>query len=153
MVVSNLNNLKIVIWNAQSISRKLVEFYNFLSKFDVDIITVSETWLKPDVKLLSHCNYSCYRLDRMTAAHGGVAIFIKRNIKHQLVKQIRTKIIEVIGIEVECGNNQVITILSAYYLGSNTAVSLKGFRNDIRALTNKVQPYILCGDLNAKDRF
>ncbi|KAK9659686.1 hypothetical protein QE152_g41642, partial [Popillia japonica] len=42
---------------------------------------LSETWLRPGNKL-SIINYFTYRADRLTGRGGGVAVLIKKDIRH-----------------------------------------------------------------------
>lgn len=76
---TNINNIKVVFWNAQSICNKdkIFEFFNFLNEEHIDVGIVTETWLKYKNKLYDD-KYVCYRVDRVDESHGGVAIVIKK---------------------------------------------------------------------------
>lgn len=150
-MATNRNNLKIVYWNAQSISKKIIEFYDFLKNNNIDVALVCETWLKRDTKLLNNTNFSIYRLDRECTNHGGVAIFVKKSVKHKSLQYYNTKVIEAIGIEIFCKNNRTISLISAYYPGTNaSSENFNHFRSDIRLLTQNSNSYFICGDLNSK---
>lgn len=74
--------VKICHINAQSLNCKIDEFRLIFENSLIDIICVSETWLKektPD-SLVSLRGYKIFRSDRKTHA-GGVAIFVKDSIK------------------------------------------------------------------------
>lgn len=148
------NNLKICHWNARGLKNKIAETFNFLVSNDIDIILISETWLKSTDVVLKNSNFKCYRLDRMDKRGGGVCIIIKKNIKHSLLPLFATKVIEAIGISV-LSNGNSFTITSCYFsrqkISANTLVL---FRNDIRLLTRTADPFFfICGDFNARHRF
>lgn len=77
-------NIKLVLWNSRGIRHKYIEFFDFLLSNNVDIALVSETWLKSNVSL-GHAEYCCYRRDRENTTGGGVAIIIRKSIKHSLL--------------------------------------------------------------------
>ena len=81
--------INIINWNSQSIHQKLVEFFNYVCKYNISVATISETWLKPSISF-KHSNYICYRNDRTSAPHGGVAIIVKNDIKHELLPSLHS---------------------------------------------------------------
>lgn len=146
-----INTIKIMSWNSQSILNKIPETHNHLEVNDIDVALFTETWLTPQ-KHIHIPNYTTYRLDRSDGLHGGVAISIKQNIRHSLLKSFNTKIIEAIGISINDGN-QVVNLICCYFPGTNlNADSLNQFKKDIRTLTTSTQSFFLIGDFNAKHR-
>lgn len=150
-------SLSIALWNAQSIQPKINELYIFLNQNDIDIILLSETWLKHDVSF-SLPNYKVYRKDRYCSnprkriVGGGVAIAIKNELRHSLLKDHRTTVIETIGIEINT-MNEPIHIYAVYFPGSKlNPTKLANFRKDLISLSSIRKPYFLCGDLNSKHR-
>jgi hypothetical protein len=146
------HNLNIVYWNAQSIQPKILAFYNFIEQNNIDIALINETWLRDHQRIRKNSNYFIYRLDRSGRRHGGVAIFVRESICHQLLTIPKTKVIEVIGIRVNFNDGEFFDIFSCYFPGSNDRGVVNDFRNDILSLTNKNNKYFLCGDFNSRHR-
>jgi exonuclease III len=100
-------NLNIVIWNANGIKNKTDELKDFLDTEQTDIILISETKLTTNDKIYFD-GYSTYRRDRPTNTRaGGVAIIIKRDIAHKIIKNNPTSSIETLSIKL--ANNTTIT--------------------------------------------
>jgi hypothetical protein len=55
-------NLKICHWNANSISGKVIEFYEYLIEEKIDIACLNETCLKPHMNLRKHPEFEIVRL-------------------------------------------------------------------------------------------
>lgn len=126
------SKLKLMIWNAQGIRGKVHEFFYFLQKESIDISLVSETRLS-NVISCSHPDYFTYRLDRSHGQGGGVAIFVKRNVKHKLLPCPQIQIIEALSIEVSHGSKK-FNIFSVYYPGSKSVRSVCKFKSDMAGL-------------------
>lgn len=142
------NAFKLMNFNAQSIRNKKQEFFSFLSRENIDICAMSETHLT-DNDVCSHPDYFTYRLDRSDGRRGGgVALFVKRSIRHELLPCPNTKVIEAISIRVFLANSS-IDVVATYFPGSNDASTIRDFKRDIITLLvpNRV---ILCGDLNSR---
>uniref|UniRef100_A0A2M4CXW8 Putative reverse transcriptase n=1 Tax=Anopheles darlingi TaxID=43151 RepID=A0A2M4CXW8_ANODA len=140
--------LKIASWNANSITNKKTELILFLEKHNIDILAASETFLKSNMNF-SIPNYVTHRLDRSVGQKGGVALFIKANIKHTLMKNFKLKVIEAIGITVPTDKGPV-SIVSAYHPAANKDMS--AFSVDMGRLTRLGNSYFVCGDFNARHR-
>jgi exonuclease III len=150
-------NLSIVFWNAQSILPKINELSIFLSQNNIDILIFTETWLKHGLSFLLR-SYRVYRKDRHCInpkkrnVGGGVAIAIRADISHSLLKDTHTTTIEAIGIEVNL-MNQPIQFYAVYFPGSKlNDIKLTNFKKDLITLSSNRKPFFLCGDLNAKHR-
>ena len=78
----NINDNKIIFWNAQSLSEKLNELRNEISKVNPEIIAIVETWYKdnnaPTIK-----NYNEIHKNRENQRGGGIQIFVKDTIGFQ----------------------------------------------------------------------
>lgn len=148
----NRSTLNILSLNCQSIRNKTTEISNHLSKCNIDIALFNETWLTNQHKLYFH-DYTTYRADRCNGQHGGVALSIRNTIKHSLIPNINTLIIEAVGIKIINSKNEEIYIISCYFPGSSNAHTLNQFKNDIATLTSLTKKsYFLIGDFNAKHR-
>ena len=148
---SKFENLTVISWNAQSIRNKCIEFFDFMISNSIDIACLSETWLTVRDKIY-HPEYIVYRLDRSNSTYGGVAIIVRKSIKHFLITQ-PTKLIECIGISVQL-HSSTINISSVYFQGfskkNNSKLNHSYFKSDIHLLTNSPTSYFICGDLNSR---
>jgi hypothetical protein len=61
MAVHNSGKLLVLTWNANSVTPKKHELFEFLMSGSIDIALLNEIYLKQGV-LFSHPDYSCYRL-------------------------------------------------------------------------------------------
>lgn len=152
-MISSLQVLNLMYWNANSVRNKIAEFYDFISTNNIHVVCLSETHLKPDDNILSHPDSIMYRLDRVDRDCGGVAIVIRRGLKHRLLPDMGMKLLETIGIELTFENNSKVKIFSTYLPGSSRAnVIRQHFLSDLRRVTNERRStsYFMCGDFNAK---
>lgn len=106
-------HLKLLSWNAQSISNNIKRFELglLLSKKEVDIVCIQETFLNEKTKLFLH-GYKTFRCDRSSHG-GGVAIAVKNNIICKQIKSFTTDGIENIAILIYFDSKQIL-IVSAY---------------------------------------
>ncbi|KAI5724968.1 hypothetical protein M8J77_009482 [Diaphorina citri] len=80
---SNTNKLTILNWNSNGIKRQKNIFTHFINHHDIDVACISETHLVEN-ETFRIPNYQVYRKDRnCDHAAGGVAIIIKKSIKHE----------------------------------------------------------------------
>ena len=110
------------------IRNKSQELYQFLKDHDINICLLSETWLKNDTSI-RHSEFYIYRNDRKHSKGVGVVIIIKKNIPHQLLPVINTKLIENIGIKIF--TNNYINIYSCYFSGNSR--SRRGLASSVSA--------------------
>lgn len=142
------NNLKIVVWNAQSLKSKIAEFSNFLNKHKIDLALISETWLNSSIKI-SIPNFKIYRKDRESDSshpHGGVAICIRNSLIHNKVNSINLNTIENLSIQIPFKNSN-LTVVVIYCPPS---MSVRNFKAEMKSLMSLPGPIILGGDVNAK---
>ena len=144
-----LNNLNILNWNAYGISNKKLELYNFLREKDINIACISETRLKPDINFTLP-GFKVYRHDRTTNIGGGVALILKTKLKHKDVPDLKLKIIEAKGIDVQTdlGTLRVISIYRNF--NAETAQMALDFEHDLKKLSSFKGSFIIVGDFNAK---
>ena len=76
--------LKICALNIQSLKPKILELNRELTRFNYDIVVISEAWLKASTpnRLLVFPGYNLYRADRKFApkGYGGVAVLFRDGI-------------------------------------------------------------------------
>lgn len=85
MNIINLNEIKLVNWNANGIKSKKSTVIEFLSRHKIDVACITETHLK-NTDTFRINGFNVYRTDRdSTHSSGGVAILIKKisNITNQ----------------------------------------------------------------------
>lgn len=144
--------INIVTWNARGIRNKKEELYEFLLNNNIDICLLNETWLNQNVSI-RHNEFYCYRNDRVGGRGGGVAIIIKKNIRHQLMPLMNTSLIENIGVKIFNSNGDSIDIYSCYFPGGNTRSTdnkKQKFTSDLRKLSSSSNNYLLGGDFNSR---
>lgn len=136
---SNQRNLIVMQWNARGITTiaNMIELQNVIDFRKIDVVCLCETLLKSRNKFYLK-NFVTYRFDRL-ARGGGVAICIKKSIKHKLLTPANTSVIENISIQLSI-NNRPIMLTCAY----------SPFTSDINKFTPTNREFILIGDLNAK---
>uniref|UniRef100_A0A1B6C2K7 Uncharacterized protein n=1 Tax=Clastoptera arizonana TaxID=38151 RepID=A0A1B6C2K7_9HEMI len=111
-------NLKIIQWNARSISSKEAELIK--NKHLTDIFVISETWLNRNsrnfrIKEFRLKGFDIIREDRTDKQRGGVAILVNNKLKYNIIKvnnNCNLKL-EVCAIKVYLKNEEV-TICSCY---------------------------------------
>lgn len=135
--------LRIAHWNSNSVRNKKNEITMFIEEEDVDIMLISETYLKTKDKFKIR-NYDVYRKDRENGHGGGTAILIKRKIKHGEMAEIEEGNVEGNGIKVQTKRGEII-IYSAYKSPSKAITE-----EDIAKFFKSNKPTIVAGDLNCK---
>lgn len=116
---------------------------NFLHQHNIDIMLLSETFLKPGTRL-NIPNYQLYRNDRITQAGGGTAIFIKNTINHAELPTLDNISLEANGVKVQTSKGPLLVWAS--YCSPNSTLD----PNDVRLFFPDRSATIMAGDLNAK---
>lgn len=70
---ASLKETNICIWNAQGIKNKKIELVKFLHDHDIDVMLISETFLKHNINFFVK-GYHFHRKDRENQSKGGVGI-------------------------------------------------------------------------------
>lgn len=141
--------LKIIFWNAAGILRQRDEFADFLRRKCIDIALISETFLKPADTFKIH-DFTIYREDRQIDPHqrsqGGVAVIIRKDIKHHLVPNpVSTLSLELCTIKVQ-DNNIGSFFCTSLYRNCHVPIDLPA----LEVLLNLGNTSIIAGDFNAK---
>ncbi|GFU34318.1 RNA-directed DNA polymerase from mobile element jockey, partial [Nephila pilipes] len=135
--------LRILSWNCNSITNKLLEFTDFVKEKNPDIIALQETRLKPSLTL-NIPNFTTHRTDRSIYAGGGTAILVRNSLPHHATP-LQTSTIEGTAITLERKNKQSITIISVY------KTPRKQFdQSELHHLFRNRRDVLVIGDLNAK---
>lgn len=138
-------SLRVVSWNANGISSKIIETTDFLIQHDVDVLLLQETHLRP-CNPLKFPNYTVYRSDRLVGRGGGTAIAIRNSLPHSLPDpQIILSQAEATSIFIPNTHFQHLQLSSVYLAPTRDFCNL-----DFLNLSNQPFPVLLAGDLNSK---
>lgn len=92
MTTSSLKRIKLAHFNARSLKNRtnFIQVENFVLQNDIEIFTISETWLNSTVtnKEINIPGYKVYRLDRRHKKGGGVCAYLRTNLKVVVLKSI-----------------------------------------------------------------
>lgn len=142
----NIHKLSILNWNANGLTSRRMTFIDFLVRHDIDVACISETHFVPS-QTFKIPNYRVYRSDRFPIQpHGGVAIFVKKNISQEAVVLPPMTSFEIQGVLISLANGSLIRIF-ATYLQPRKTLSAKDID---KIFYGQQTPTIVAGDLNCK---
>ena len=79
--VRDESKLQLCVLNTQSMCNKSDEFVDVVLQNNLDLVTISETWFKPDDNLVPHectpAGYSLHHIPRPKKTGGGVALLFR----------------------------------------------------------------------------
>lgn len=136
--------IKIGAWNACSILSKWDELHSFVAEYNIDILLLGETWLKPS-HILKVPNFTVYRSDRVNGKGGGTAVAVRSHIKHHVIPEKVYLSLEATRIEICLEGLGPVHIVSVYQPSSRTFMA-----EDFLSLFDRDVPMVVVGDLNAK---
>lgn len=138
-------NLRLAIWNANGITRKLNEIEFYMKAKHIDIFLISETHLttRSYVKIRGYDFIFTNHPDGK--AHAGAGIFIKSTIRYELAEEVRKNYIQAAGVKLVC-NNRPINIYSIYFPPRH-GVKCEEYESFFKGLGPR---FIVAGDYNAK---
>jgi len=110
-----MNPLKILIWNANGISRKAKEVELFAHNNGVDILLLTELSIRrgETVKIYGYASYLALRPSRNNNGVGGAAVFVRTTLRHFQQRVTETRSIQMSSVKVATGLGDVE--LSAIY--------------------------------------
>lgn len=152
---------KIFGYNIRSLLPKFHQFSNNICDANLDIICLSETWLKPNIEsgLVKLVGYSLLRCDRTTGPPanmkpgGGVCTYVRDNYTTKTIP-VGTYCddnIELLSFVVICPNCRDLVVVSTYRPPSgncNLAITALKTLCDSICTNNKQQDIVIVGDLN-----
>ena len=143
------NTLRCLYLNARSLVKKLDDL-KVLST-DMDIIAVTETWLKPDIKdceLLPKLNFTIFRKDRLSRQGGGVMLAIRNTITCFRRKDLDCKA-ETLFCEIRPDSKRKFLIAVFYRPLDSTLEYMKELKKSLRMSSEAhFEQLFLCGDFN-----
>uniref|UniRef100_A0A6P7HE79 Uncharacterized protein LOC114347572 n=1 Tax=Diabrotica virgifera virgifera TaxID=50390 RepID=A0A6P7HE79_DIAVI len=135
--------------NARSILANFIAFKDAVfNKYD--LITVSESWLKPNIvnRVVDLPGYKIFRRDRSLRIGGGTAVYIKNSLKPKPITNLDNITSEQLWISF-CYNNKTYALGSLYRPND---FSYHDFANDLDLCLGTLSPsydyIVFAGDLN-----
>jgi exonuclease III len=107
-----MHNLRIVVWNVNSIKSKKSELSNFLSINNLDIVAISETKLTPK-HTFSMPDYCVYHAD-WNHFVGGVMLLVKNNVRRDQFMLPNVVNLETIAVCLYLQNSIILLFVSRY---------------------------------------
>lgn len=140
--------LKVCHINAQSLNKKIDEFRYLFENSGVDVICVSETWFRPEISDATYRmnDFKLYRSDRISHA-GGVAIYIRKNIKCKMVSRSASNdAIEFLLLEL---SNGVEKLLLGNVYRPHRDIDIAPLITMLSTITLNYDNVLLSGDFNS----
>ena len=92
--MSRASQLRIAHLNTQSMASSFGELQGTLAEYPIDILTMSETWLKNNPHLRSHVGisgYNCVFRNRDEIRGGGVGAYLRKEIEYKRRQDLENK--------------------------------------------------------------
>ena len=135
--------------NIRSLTKHLTELKTIVSNLETDVIALQEIW-NPHAGYVNINNYQKIEMKKREKKRGGgVALYIKKNIKYELHKklnEIKLEKIELIAVNLKLKEGNVIVISIYRPPDSDIKQTIKDLDKILYATgENKT---VICGDLN-----
>nr|CAH7721985.1 unnamed protein product [Callosobruchus chinensis] len=132
--------LKILQWNLRSLTLRKAHLINLITNHELDIIILSETWLKENYTFKIK-GFNIVEKCRNNTGYGGVAILISQELDYKEVNLTRNinSNIEICAAQIQ---NSQINFISVYK-PPDVTVSQAEWSNIFQQIPNKK---IICGD-------
>ena len=112
----------------------------------------TETWFKPELmlELTQIQNYNLIRNDRKTKRGGGTCIFLREEIKYEIISQVSDNDIEMQSVIVNGHNAKTIILLNCYRPPSGKPENaVDAIKNSLYQISNLERcEIVILGDLN-----
>ncbi len=160
--VETKNNLRIGIWNAESVRHKENQVKDYILDNNLDIFIILESWLHKDelpstIDILPCVQgYKLHQLprpDRKNSSGGGMLCIFRENIEILKLPTIKMKVLEVMDLKLVT-KNRVTRLVSVYRPPRTEAriYPVADFYNDMEKLVSHYKTLkdeiIFCGDYN-----
>ncbi|XP_053395970.1 uncharacterized protein LOC128556094 [Mercenaria mercenaria] len=111
----NIQHLKIITANCQSVKSKKLGFLAMLTTVKPDIVLGTESWLKPHIKNseVFPPDYKVYRKDRKRRTGGGVFILVSNKLTSNSLPELQSDS-EIIWAQIKQESKQDLYVCSAY---------------------------------------
>jgi hypothetical protein len=138
--------------NARSLVNKSAEFQSLAA--DLDLVAVTETWLKPhilDCEILPGLDFSIHRRDRKDKTGGGVMLAVKNSIQTLRRKDLEGDA-EIVLCELRPEARRKILAVVFYRPPNSNIDHLKELKKSLRHASQfNFDQIIICGDFNLPD--
>lgn len=143
----NNNSLHICHVNAGSIFANIDQFRRIFENSGAHVIAASETWLKSyrSNVSVSLSGYDLLRNDRVGKRSGGVALYIKKDIKTKVIKASSKLKSEYLFVELIFPNYKIL--VAAYYKAPDVD-EINEFSDVVAEMIQNYADVILLGDFN-----
>ena len=160
--LSVVEDLKIGIWNAESVRQKENLIKDYMLENDLDALVTLESWLElnelPSTEDIIPCKeaYKLHQLPRpgrKNASGGGMLCIYKRHLAVVQIPAIKTKVLEVMDLKISV-QNKSIRLVSVYRppKTKNRTYPVVDFYEDMENLVSHYKTVkdevIFCGDYN-----
>jgi ribonuclease HI len=139
--------LRIMQWNAESISTKLFELRVRLADDDIDVCLIQESHLQEKSRVPYIEGYKVIRADRVATVKGGLLAYVKKSLVVEEIGRVAVEATEVSIFRIQFSKNKWIHISNVYVPPANS----KG--QDVIKLRTDAIPCmassLICGDFNA----
>ena len=145
--------LKCSYVNIQSLRNKTLEVREFINDNNLDILCVTETWLKDsDSSVVNECcpsTHTFYGRQRQEKRGGGVGAFLAGSLKHvKIIDQIRVNSFEYLQIVFKNRNEWVMMLVIYRSPSSSPDAFFQEFDILLESLDLITYKTFICGDFN-----
>lgn len=137
--------LRILQLNAQGLNARIPLVADLLVRHSIDIFLAQETLLNPRWRA-TIIGYAQYRTPKTDGARG-LAIYVKKDIKHEFFPLPDTPTLESLAIRVYATGTSIV-VANVYNSPSNRGISTP----EIQAILQSANHTMVAGDLNALHR-
>ena len=146
-------DLSCLLWNAQSLNKKLQDLIALLEDEDLDIVAVTETWLASQhnnvTAELRDSGYTIYHYNRDVKVGGGVALIFKSNFKFVSGKTFSFENFECIVVSIATQSFGKLNFVIVYrFCEIAPAHFLDEFYKFIESIFIDFKNVIILGDFN-----
>lgn len=139
-------SVTLAFFNANGLAKQRALIADFLTRHQVDILLVQETFLKPAHRDPKIANYQLVRNDRLGRRNGGTLIYHKRSLHCIPLTSPPLTDLEASVCRLSLTGHAPITLASCYLSPTKSLLS-----NDLAALLSLGSSVLLAGDFNSKN--
>nr|XP_049607049.1 uncharacterized protein LOC125987031 [Syngnathus scovelli] len=146
--------MSIIHFNSRSLKANISKIKQCLKdmNYPFTVIAISETWLKEDqAEKIDIEGYESYTLNRMGKRCGGVALFIDKNCKCKIVRNMSQAIdnlMECITVEIEMESSKNILVSCVYRCPGSSIEAFSELLSRMYERKINTKMVYVCGDYN-----
>lgn len=142
-------NIRCITWNARSVSNKKTEIETLAYQFNLDIISITESWLNNNKNDWHLRGYRTFRYDRQGPGMGGGVLTLVK--KSHIVERLQLKgswigIMDAVGFKIKTEQGPIFVI--TVYIPPNIKVTLEHWIELLEGIPSD-EKLLIMGDLNA----